>query len=222
MKYDLHKCNNLNWMGDDYRKGYIKVGKDEKIYIVEKKPTYILSDGTPCDVNAWSVNVPQGEIDSNSMNLAIKGFKIMPRNPIGYIDWRIDDVFIYDSKAYIVIDVHGDVVTSKNLYDDSLMTMAKHSDTSLRCHLQPTEYEHEIEEVTTKLQDVMENLFKKGEKVIVKNSREDFWLGAEFDSYEAGNEYPFRTTCGRAFKYCTILNEGTLPLLGTNKNSVDF
>lgn len=221
MDYDLHRCNNLNWVGDNYRKGYIKVGENGTIYIVEKKTKYIQPDGTPCDVIAFPLSVPLGAKDSKMANFEISGFKIEPRNPIGYIDWRIDDVFVLNSKAYIVIDVHGEVVTSKNLEDDSLMIMAKHSDKSLACHLQLTEYEMDIEQLTITMKDAMENLYKKGEKVLVKNSPDDFWFGAEFASYETGQEYPFKTTCGRSFKYCMELNENTLHLVGSNKNSID-
>lgn len=98
MKYDLEKCDNLNFRLNDGTTGFVKVSpaKDAYLYTNEKL-RWDLNGGRPrFKLRAGLSN--NGPFAESFMEQ--KGLEIIPRDPETYQDWKVGDRFLKDGRVF--------------------------------------------------------------------------------------------------------------------------
>lgn len=208
MKYDLTKCNNLNFRLNDGIEGFIKVSPSNDVYLYsnDKFEWDVVRAMPGYKMVAFVTNR-----NSAADYLVELGLEIIPRDPETYKDWKVGDK--------VVNIKHGDVYTIAALVGNAaILTMDAGDYTALtttdaltKYHkLVLTDYEQEL--LNAKGQDVCP--FRKGDRVLVRDENEDAWHFEIFDSYEGSNKYPYdcKYDC---FMRCIPYNEKTWQLLGT-------
>lgn len=201
MKYDLTRCNNMNFRRG-YNTGFLKVNAG-KAYMYSHKKEWAVAIGA--ERHFYFGCAQLDELASE------EDFEIIPRNPETYEAWKVGDK--------VVNIKHGDVYTIAALVGNAtVLTMDAGDYTALtttdaltKYHkLVLTDYEQEI--LNAKGQGVCP--FKKGDRVLVRDENEGSWAFETFDSYEGGYEYPYG--CERdGYRQCIPFNEKTWMLLGT-------
>lgn len=201
MKYDLTRCNNLNFRRG-YNTGFLKVNAG-KAYMYSHKKEWAVAIGAKR--HSYFGCAQLDELASE------EDFEIIPRNPETYDAWKEGDK--------VVNIKHGDVYTIAALVGNAtVLTMDAGDYTALtttdaltKYHkLVLTDYEQEI--LNAKGQGVCP--FKKGDRVLVRDENEGSWAFETFDSYEGGNEYPYDCEFD-SYRQCIPYNEKTWKLLGT-------
>lgn len=210
MKYDLTKCNNLNFRFGDGTTGFIKVSPRNEVYLFSS------------DKCGWDVlsAMPTFKMiacltakDIAETYIEIHGLEIIPRDPETYDAWKVGDK--------VANIKHGDVYTIIALFGSAaVLTMDAEDYTVLTTtdaltkydKLVPTDYEKELLNAQDEKKDVCP--FRKGDRVLVRDTDEDAWIFETFDSYEGGNEYPYDCK-ENVSKQCIPYNEKTWKLLGT-------
>lgn len=208
MKYDLTKCNNLNFRLNDGIEGFIKVSPSNDVYLYsnDKFEWDVVRAMPGYKMVAFVTNR-----NSAADYLVELGLEIIPRDPETYKDWKVGDK--------VANIKHGDVCTIAALVGTAaVLAMDAGGYTALTTtdaltkyyKLVLTDYEQEL--LNAKGQDVCP--FRKGDRVLVRDEDEDAWIFETFDSYEGGNEYPY--DCKEdVHKQCIPYNEKTWKLLGT-------
>lgn len=201
MKYDLTRCNNLNFRRG-YNTGFLKVNEG-KAYMYSHKKEWAVAIGA--ERHFYFGCAQLDELASE------EDFEIIPRNPETHVAWKVGDK--------VVNIKHGDVYTIAALVEKGVVLSMDAGDyTALTTtdaltkyyKLVLTDYEQEL--LNAKGQDVCP--FKNGDRVLVRDEDEDAWIFETFDSYEGGNEYPY--DCNKdVYKQCIPYNEKTWKLLGT-------
>lgn len=211
MKYDLEKCNNLNFRLNDGTTGFIKVSpaKDAYLYASEK-----------C---RWDINGVRPRFNlrvslSNGGSLAEsimgqRSLEIIPRDPETYQDWKVGDRFLKDGRVFeIRVEDNGFFFAITDAGFLTGRTDRLFSDDRARLIL--TDYEKELihaQELEKKKKK--ECPFKEGDKVLVRDS-DTSWRFDVFGYYEEDSRYPY--VCkGSEYELCIPLNEHTWKLLGT-------
>lgn len=201
MKYDLTRCNNMNFRRG-YNTGFLKVNAG-KAYMYSHKKEWAVAIGA--ERHFYFGCAQLDELASE------EDFEIIPRNPETYDAWKVGDK--------VVNIKHGDVYTIAALVGNAtVLTMDAGDYTALtttdaltKYHkLVLTDYEQEI--LNAKGQGVCP--FKKGDRVLVRDENEGSWAFDTFDSYEGGNEYPYDCEFD-SYRQCIPYNEKTWRLLGT-------
>lgn len=201
MKYDLTRCNNLNFRRG-YNTGFLKVNAG-KAYMYSHKKEWAVAIGA--ERHFYFGCAQLDELASE------EDFEIIPRNPETYEAWKVGDK--------VVNIKHGDVYTIAALVGNAtVLTMDAGDYTALTTtdaltkyhELVLTDYEQEI--LNAKGQGVCP--FKKGDRVLVRDENEGSWAFETFDSYEGGNEYPYDCEFD-SYRQCIPYNEKTWKLLGT-------
>lgn len=201
MKYDLTKCNNLNFRRG-YNTGFLKVNEG-KAYMYSYKKEWAVAIGA--ERHFYFGCAQLDELASE------EDFEIIPRNTEKYEAWKVGDK--------VVNIKHGDVYTIAALVGNAaVLTMDAGDYTALTktdaltkyYKLVLTDYEQEL--LNAKGQDVCP--FKNGDRVLVRDENEGTWVFETFDSYEGGNEYPYDCEFD-CYRQCIPYNEKTWKLLGT-------
>lgn len=201
MKYDLTKCNNLNFRRG-YNTGFLKVNEG-KAYMYSYKKEWAVAIGA--ERHFYFGCAQLDELASE------EDFEIIPRNPEKYEAWKVGDK--------VVNIKHGDVYTIAALVGNAaVLTMDAGNYTSLTktdaltkyYKLVLTDYEKEL--LNTKEQDTCP--FKIGDRVLVRDDNEETWRFETFDNYECGNEFPYECEF-ECYHQCIPYNEKTWQLLGT-------
>lgn len=201
MKYDLTRCNNMNFRRG-YNTGFLKVNAG-KAYMYSHKKEWAVAIGA--ERHFYFGCAQLDELASE------EDFEIIPRNPETYEAWKVGDK--------VVNIKHGDVYTIAALVGNAtVLTMDAGDYTALTTtdaltkyyKLVLTDYEQEI--LNAKGQGVCP--FKKGDMVLVRDENEGSWAFETFDSYEGGNEYPYDCEFD-SYRQCIPYNEKTWKLLGT-------
>ena len=201
MKYDLTKCNNLNFRRG-YNTGFLKVNEG-KAYMYSYKKEWAVAIGA--EMHFYFGCAQLDELASE------EDFEIIPRNPEEYEAWKVGDK--------VVNIKHGDVYTIDALVENAaVLTMDAGDYTSLTTtdaltkyyKLVLTDYEQEL--LNIKEQDVCP--FKNGDRVLVRDENEGTWVFGILDSYRGGNEYPYKCEF-ECYRQGIPYNEKTWKLLGT-------
>lgn len=211
MKYDLTKCNNLNFRFGDGTTGFIKVSPRNEVYLFSS------------DKCGWDVlsAMPTFKMiacltakDIAETYIEIHGLKIIPRNPETYTDWKVGDVLkdiVNPRDMFIIQATLGDMVLINDITRYYGYTYTSKCITE-KCKLVLTDYEQEL--LKNENEEKEECPFRKGDRVLVRDTDEEAWIFETFDSYEGGNEYPYDCK-ENVSKQCIPYNEKTWKLLGT-------
>ncbi len=206
MKYDLTKCNNLNFKLGNGTTGFIKIPPEGNCYLYMHEETW---DGKSMmqKPRFWMCVAPEAfnrYVEENEL-------LIVPRDPETYTEWKVGDK--------VVNIKHGDVYTIAALVGNAaVLTMDAGEYSALTTtdaltkydKLVLTDYEQEL--LNAKGQDVCP--FKNGDRVLVRDENEGTWVFETFDSYEGDNEYPYVGELD-SYRQCIPYNEKTWKLLGT-------
>lgn len=210
MKYDLKRCNNLNFKLNDGTTGFIKVSPSNDVYLYS-------SDKREWDelraMPGYKMIARVTNGDSAATYLAEFGLEIIPRDPETYTEWKVGDRVIHKATGYIegidkIAAKLGDIVLL--LSNDGEVSTTSTTILKERFELILTDYEQEL----LKAQEKKECTFRKGDRVLVWDEDEDVWIFETFDSYEGGNEYPYDCEFD-CYRQCIPYNERTWQLLGT-------
>lgn len=211
MKYDLTKCNNLNFRLNNGTTGFIKVGPSNDVYLYSSdKREWDIVRAMPRHRTMVHLTNEDAAVDY----VAKRGLEIIPRDPETYEDWKVGDMVCSRQRLLVctVVARLGEITFLEPL-EGSISPYFHTSRGMKECYrLVPTDYEKEL--LGTKEEDEKECPFRKGDRVLVRDEDEDAWIFEIFDSYEGGNEYPynFKEDC---YKQCIPYNEKTWKLLGT-------
>lgn len=212
MKYDLTKCNNLNFKVKEEgveKTGYLKISSEGKVDMFYSDGEKIFDPAVQIEVTVSGIHFL--DIEDFSRWAERHELEIIPRDPETYKDWKVGDK--------VVNIKHGDVYTIAALVGNAtILTMDAGDYTALTTtdaltkyyKLVLTDYEQEL--LNAKGQDVCP--FRKGDRVLVRDEDEDAWIFETFDSYEGGNEYPYDCEFD-CYRQCIPYNEKTWKLLGT-------
>lgn len=205
MKYDLKKCNNLNFKLASGLSGFIKVSPKGNCYLYQHDKLW--------DINAMM----QGplfwkSVDSAAFNSFAHDseLSIVPRDPETYTDWKVGDRVRCMSGAELVYDIAaklGEVVFLSKNHSQILTLPINILVRDFKLIL--TDYEQEL----IHAQEKKECPFKEGDKVLVRDS-DTSWKFDVFQNYEENACYSYECL-GSEYEQCIPLNEHTWQLLGT-------
>lgn len=208
MKYDFTKCNNLNFKLGDGTTGFIKIPPEGNCYLYLHDETW---DGKSMmqKPRFWMCVAPEAfnrYVEENEL-------LIVPRDPETYTEWKVGDKVIGKTgkKVYTIIAVLGRAAVVSLDSDVHTVGLTTFEGLTRYSNLVLTDYEIEL---LARSKEKKECPFRKGDKVLVRDTDEDAWIFETFDSYEGGNEYPY--DCNKdVYKQCIPYNEKTWKLLGT-------
>lgn len=207
MKYDLTKCNNLNFKIKDGTTGYIKTNEAKSMFYI-----YFDKDKNSCfnaslQINADALTLVFGTLAEFEKWAIRNELEIIPRNSETYTDWKVGD-FIQNKFTKTVC-----IITAKLghiFYIGERVFIYSAEDLKEKFKLVLTEYEKELSETTE--EKVIP--FEKGDRVLVKRSKFDKWDFDFFEYYD--NILVASYVCKKGnYPYCIPFNEKTWQLLGT-------
>ena len=211
MKYDLTRCNNLNFRLNDGTTGFIKVSPSNDVYLYSSEDRrWDILRAMPTFKMIACLTVKE----TAEAYIEKHGLEIIPRDPETYTDWKVGDVLkdiVNPRDMFIIQATLGDMVL---LSDETRYYGYAYTSTciTVKCKLVLTDYEQEL--LKNENEEKEECPFRKGDRVLVRDEDEDAWIFETFYSYEGGNEYPY--DCKEdVHKQCIPYNEKTWKLLGT-------
>lgn len=210
MKYDITKCNNLNFKLASGLSGFMKVTPkgDCCFYLHDKiwdadammqKPRFWKG----VEFAAFNSFVEDSEL------------QIVPRDPETYTDWKVGDKVINNKSNQVntLIAVLGKAIVL--VRDDGAPFTGLTTADSLTKYdkLILTDYEQELLAEREKKKCP----FKKGDRVLVRDLDSTEWRFAIFKSYNENSAEPYRVEGAIVLSYrqCLPFNERTWMLLGT-------
>lgn len=209
MKYDLTRCNNLNFKLGNGTTGFIKIPPEGNCYFYLHDETWD-SKSMMQKPRFWICVAPEAfnrYVEENEL-------LIVPRDPETYVDWKVGDI-VCSLKSLLVCTVVAQLgeITFLEPLGGSITPYLYTSRGMKECYkLVLTDYEKEI--LKAQGEKNTECPFQKGDRVLVRDEDEDAWIFETFDSYEGGNEYPYDCK-ENVSKQCIPYNEKTWKLLGT-------
>lgn len=208
MKYDLTRCNNLNFRLNDGTTGFIKVSPSYDVYLYSSEDLrWDILRAMPTFKMIACLTVKE----TAEAYIEKHGLEIIPRNPETYVAWKVGDKVVnikYGDVYTIAALVEKGVVLSMDAGDYTALTTTDALTKYYKLVL--TDYEQEL--LNAKGQGVCP--FKKGDRVLARDENEGTWVFETFDSYECDNDYPY--DCKEdVYKQCIPYNEKTWKLLGT-------
>lgn len=209
MKYDVTKCNNLNFKLASGLSGFMKVSPSGDCYLYQHDEYW--------DINTMMLNprfwraVESAAFDSFVEN---SGLQIVPRDPETYTDWKVGDKVISNKgnqvntliavlgKAIVLVRDDGAPITGLTTAD----SLTKYDKLIL------TDYEQEL----LAEQEKEKCPFREGDKVLVRDYDSSEWRFAIFESYDKNSAEPYHVKdLTLSYRQCISLNEHTWRLLGT-------
>lgn len=209
MKYDLEKCDNLNFRLNDRTTGFVKVSPIKELYLYSNKK------------RGWDLkrSVPYFEILTGLRDrkhadyyLNERGLEIIPRDPETYQDWKVGDRFMKDGRVFeIRVEDNGFFFAISDVGFLTGRTDYLFSGSGARLVL--TDYEKElIHAQEPKKKKACP--FKNGDRVLVRDNDDAPWQHDIFYFYEEESSLPYCCEIGQV-KQCIPFNEHTWQLLGT-------
>lgn len=215
MKYDFSKCNNLQFKAKDdggkVREGFLKLSSGGTVYVYYSNENKIFNHflqiefdgyhGIFTDATKFGEWAERHELE------------IIPRDPDTYKDWKVGDHVIHNEMrriTYIAAKL-GDIVFLLNEDDNTVSSPCTTVQLTKFFTLVLTDYEQEL--IHAEQEKKKECPFKKGDKVLVRDS-DTFWRFDFFVYYDENASYPYECN-GSEYELCIPLNEHTWQLLGT-------
>lgn len=206
MKYDLKKCNNLNFKLASGLSGFIKVSPKGDCYLYQHDKLW--------DVNAM---IQKPRFWKAIVSAAFNSFaqdselSIVPRDPETYTDWKVGDKVISNTgnKINTINAILGNAIVLVRDAEVPITILTSVDDLTRYNKLILTDYEQEL----IHAQEKKECPFKEGDKVLVRDS-DTSWRFDIFQNYEENACYSYECL-GSEYEQCIPLNEHTWKLLGT-------
>lgn len=216
MKYDITKCNNLNFKLASGLSGFMKVSPKGDCYLYQHDGFWD-ADAMMQKHRFWK------GVESAAFNSFVEDseLQIVPRNPETYTDWKVGDRFKRKEtgRAYEIITMSGDVAFIRAEFDGRIKLVTATSDLLPNYYqLILTDYEQELLAEQEKKEKCP---FKKGDMVLVRNRDDDRWRARIFDCYHKDLKYKYEckddkgNTDDDMYIQCLPFNERTWELLGT-------
>lgn len=208
----MSRCNNLRWKADNWEAGFIRYCNGDVLLALDT--TTVDRDGVVNDIKFLD-EITEVE---KFIEEELPGFEIVPRDPETYKDWLAGDA-VKDKDGYgAMVEARlGNVVfLSLQNGDSSCASEAYYTceelfDKGYRLVL--TDYERGIENAKNE----QECPFKKGDRVLVRQTDDDPWKMRIFHFFRSGcpNEYWIFSAGAYRYNQCIPYNENTWQLLGT-------
>lgn len=223
MKYDFSKCNNLQFKakGDEgeVMTGYLKVAKE----------------GEECVVYVFFTDCRENESLDTSLQIVTRDYErceviedfnvwaeehdleIVPRDPETYKDWKVGDRVRCMSGAEVVYDIAaklGEVVFLSKNHSQVLTLPINILVRDFKLIL--TDYEKELIHAQELEEKKKECPFKRGDRVLVRDSIYERWQARIFGEYVKNLKYQYWCEDDdNGYRQCIPYNEHTWQLLGT-------
>lgn len=209
MKYDITKCNNLNFKLASGLSGFMKVSPKGDCYLYQHDGFWD-ADAMMQKHRFWK------EVESAAFNSFVEDseLQIVPRDPETYTDWKVGDKVISNKgnqvntliavlgKAIVLVRDDGAPITGLTTADN----LTKYDKLIL------TDYEQEL----LAAQEKEKCPFREGDKVLVRDYDSSEWRFAIFASYNKDSKEPYKMKSSLlSYRQCIPLNEHTWKLLGT-------
>lgn len=209
MKYDITKCNNLNFKLASGLSGFMKVSPKGDCYLYQHDGFWD-ADAMMQKPRFWK------GVESAAFNSFVEDseLQIVPRDPETYTDWKVGDKVISNKgnqvntliavlgKAIVLVRDDGAPFTGLTTADN----LTKYDKLIL------TDYEQEL----LAAQEKEKCPFREGDKVLVRDYDSSEWRFAIFASYNKDSKEPYKMKSSLlSYRQCIPLNEHTWRLLGT-------
>ena len=210
MKYDLKKCNNLNFKLASGLSGFIKVSPKGDCYLYQHDKLW--------DVNAM-MQMPRfwKSVESAAFNSFAEDseLSIVPRDPETYTDWKVGDKVISKTgnKINTINAMLGNAIVLVRDAEVPITILTSVDDLTRYNKLILTDYEQELIHAQEMEEKKKKCPFKEGDKVLVRDS-DTSWKFDIFQNYEENACYSYECL-GSEYEQCIPLNEDTWKLLGT-------
>ena len=210
MKYDITKCNNLNFKLASGLSGFMKVSPKGDCYLYQHDGFWD-ADAMMQKHRFWK------GVESAAFNSFVEDseLQIVPRDPETYTDWKVGDRFKRKEtgRAYEIITMSGDVAFIRAEFDGRIKLVSATSDLLPNYYqLILTDYEQEL----LAAQEKEKCPFREGDKVLVRDYDSSEWRFAIFESYNKNSKEPYKMkSLTLSYRQCIPLNEHTWKLLGT-------
>ena len=210
MKYDLKKCNNLNFKLASGLSGFIKVSPKGDCYLYQHDKLW--------DVNAM-MQMPRfwKSVESAAFNSFAEDseLSIVPRDPETYTDWKVGDKVISKTgnKINTINAMLGNAIVLVRDAEVPITILTSVDDLTRYNKLVLTDYEQELIHAQEMEEKKKKCPFKEGDKVLVRDS-DTSWKFDIFQNYEENACYSYECL-GSEYEQCIPLNEHTWKLLGT-------
>lgn len=210
MKYDITKCNNLNFKLASGLSGFMKVSPKGDCYLYQHDGFWD-ADAMMQKPRFWK------GVESAAFNSFVEDseLQIVPRDPETYTDWKVGDRFVHKEPgtAYEIITMSGDVAFIRAEFDERIKLVSATSDLLPNYYqLILTDYEQEL----LAAQEKEKCPFREGDKVLVRDYDSSEWRFAIFESYNKNSKEPYKMKSSTlSYRQCIPLNEHTWKLLGT-------
>lgn len=210
MKYDSKKCNNLNFKLASGVSGFIKSAPNGDVYLYQNFYNWDPSTMTMMPVFWKTVRAEAFDDFVKDSELLI-----VPRDPQTYTDWKVGDKVICNTsdQVYTIIAVLGKAIILSKDSGISVTALTTSDDLTKYNKLILTDYEKELIHAQELEEKKKECPFKKGDKVLVRDS-DTSWDFDVFDNYNEDSCYPYECRDSE-YEKCIPLNEHTWQLLGT-------
>lgn len=210
MKYDLTKCNNLNFKLASGLSGFIKVSPKGDCYLYQHDKLW--------DINAM-MQTPRfwKSVESAAFNSFAEDSEllIVPRDPETYTDWKVGDKVISNTgnKINTINAMLGNAIVLVRDAEVPITILTSVDDLTRYNKLILTDYEQELIHAQEMEEKKKKCPFKEGDKVLVRDS-DTSWKFDIFQNYEENACYSYECL-GSEYEQCIPLNEHTWKLLGT-------
>lgn len=211
MKYDITKCNNLNFKLASGLSGFMKVSPKGDCYLYQHDGFWD-ADAMMQKHRFWK------GVESAAFNSFVEDseLQIVLRDPETYTDWKVGDRFKRKEtgRAYEIITMSGDVAFIRAEFDGRIKLVTATSDLLPNYYqLILTDYEQELLAEQEKKKKCP---FREGDKVLVRDYDSSEWRFAIFASYNKDSKEPYKMKSSLlSYRQCISLNEHTWRLLGT-------
>lgn len=181
MKYDITKCNNLNFKLASGLSGFMKVSPKGDCYLYQHDEFWD-ADAMMQKPRFWK------GVESAAFNRFVEDseLQIVPRNPGNYKDWKVGDRIEHKGtgRAYEIITMSGNVAFVRAEFDGKIKLVTATSDLLPNSYqLILTDYEQELLADREKKKCP----FKEGDKVLVRDTG-TFWRFDKFRFYNEGGK----------------------------------
>lgn len=212
MKYDVTKCNNLNFKQASGPSGFMKVSPKGNCYFYQHDEIWDV--GTMMlQPRFWRA------VDFAEFNrvVEVNRIQIVPRNPETYTEWKVGDKVISNTgnKVNTIIAVLGKAIVLVRDAEVPITTLTSADDLTKYNKLVLTDYEKEL--IHAQEPEKKKNgPFKNGDRVLARDNDDAPWQYDIFYFYEEESSLPYCCETGQ-YQQCIPLNDHTWKFLGTTK-----
>lgn len=209
MKYDVTKCNNLNFKLASGLSGFMKVSPKGDCYLYQHDEYWDINTMMP-NPRFWRA------VESAAFDDFVEehNLEIVPRDPETYTDWKVGDKVICNKGNHVetIIAVLGKAIVLDRDAEVPITCLITADGLTKYDKLILTDYEQEL----LAEQEKEKCPFREGDKVLVRDYDSSEWRFAISASYNKDSEESYQVKSSLlSYRQCLPLNEHTWKLLGT-------